>query len=72
MLGFNRFVGSWQTTQINEQTVRIDYTYELHFTTPFFYPLNWLFARLFWLRYMKHVLENVRQLAYNNEPYRYP
>ncbi|MBK9336002.1 MAG: Bro-N domain-containing protein [Lewinellaceae bacterium] len=35
------------------------------------YPLNWLFANTFWKTYMNHVLENVRQLAYQNEPYLY-
>jgi hypothetical protein len=36
-----------------------------------FYPLNWLFAKTFWKTYMKRVLENVRQIAYDNEPYIY-
>ena len=35
------------------------------------YPLNWLFTHLFWKTYMKRVLENVRGMAYREEPYIY-
>lgn len=72
MLGFNTFVGEWRTTETSPGTIQIDYHYTLHATNPLLYPFNWLFARLFWKTYMKRVLENVRQLAYNNEPYLYP
>ena len=34
--------------------------------------LNWLFVYVFWKQYMKRVIENVRKLAYNQEPYLYP
>lgn len=30
-----------------------------------------MFAKTFWKTYMKRVLENVRQLTYNIEPYKY-
>lgn len=72
MLGFTKFVGEWETTELGQNEVRIDYTYHLHSADPLLYPLNWLFAKTFWRVYMKHVLENVRQLAYSNEPYLYP
>ncbi len=71
MLGFSRFVGEWQTTEIEMNKVLVEYTYTLHSDIGFLYPLNFLFARTFWKTYMKRVLENVRQLAYNNEPYLY-
>lgn len=71
MLGFSNFTGEWQTTEIEKGIILIEYTYTLHADIALLYPLNWLFAKTFWKTYMKHVLENVRQMAYNNEPYRY-
>ena len=71
MLGFNRFVGEWRTTELEPGKIRIDYTYTLHAKTWLFYPLNWLFAKVFWYVYMGQVLENVRRLAEGDEPYRY-
>jgi hypothetical protein len=72
MLGFTKFVGEWRTTEVEENKIRVEYTYTLHSKQTVLYPLNWLFAHTFWTAYMKQVLENVRQLAYHNEPYRYP
>ena len=71
MLGFYKFVGEWKTTEIEPNNILIEYTYTLHSDNPLFYPLNWLFAKIFWKTYMKRVLENVRQMAYNKEPYKY-
>ena len=71
MLGFYKFVGEWKTTEIEPNNILVEYTYTLHSDNPLFYPLNWLFAKTFWETYMKHILENVRQMAYNNEPYKY-
>lgn len=71
MLGFTKFVGEWRTTEVEENKVCVEYTYTLHSKQAVLYPLNWLFAHTFWLAYMKRVLENVRQLAYHNEPFRY-
>lgn len=71
MLGFNKFVGEWTTTEIGPNQIRVDYTYALHADIPLLYPLNWLFANTFWKVYMGRVLENVRKMAYNNEPYLY-
>lgn len=71
MLGFNKFVGEWKTTEMAPNKILIEYTYSLHASTAIFYPLNWLFAKTFWKTYMKRVLENVRTMAYNNEPYQY-
>jgi hypothetical protein len=71
MLGFYKFVGEWQTTQIEPNKILVEYTYTLHSNTALLYPLNWLFAKTFWTTYIKRVLENVRQLACKNEPYKY-
>ena len=71
MLGFYKFVGEWKTTEIEPNNILVEYTYTLHSDNPLFYPLNWLFAKTFWKTYMKRVLENVRQMACNNEPYKY-
>lgn len=69
MLGFSKFTGEWQTSQLGSGKVRIDYTYTLQADNPLWYPLNWLFAKLFWKRYMRQVLENIRTLIQKEEPY---
>ncbi len=71
MLGFSKFTGEWKTTEIKKNKILVEYSYTLQSDIAFLYPLNWLFARLFWKAYMKHVLENIRNLAYSNEPYLY-
>ncbi|MCA6379327.1 MAG: hypothetical protein IM613_17385 [Cytophagales bacterium] len=71
MLGFYKFVGEWKTTKIATDNVLVEYTYTLHSDNLMFYPLNWLFAKAFWRMYMKRVLENVKQIAYDKEPYKY-
>lgn len=71
MLGFSRFVGEWKTTEIEKNKILVEYTYTLHSDIAMLYPLNCLFAKTFWKTYMKRVLENVKVLAYNNEPYLY-
>ncbi len=71
MLGFTKFTGEWQTTELNPNKILVEYTYTLHSHTPVFYPLNWVFAKTFWKVYMKRVLENIREMAYSNEPYLY-
>lgn len=71
MLGFYKFVGEWKTTELEPNKIQVDYSYDLYSNKPLFYPANSLFAKLFWKKYMKQVLENVKQMAYNNEPYLY-
>ncbi len=71
MLGFDRFVGEWKTTLIEDNKILVEYTYSLHANLPLLYPVNWLFAKTFWRAYMKRVLENIRKMAYNEEPYLY-
>ncbi len=71
MLGFTRFVGEWKTNEIEKGKILVEYVYTLHSSITILYPLNWLFAKIFWKMYMKRVLENVRIMAENNEPYRH-
>ena len=71
MLGFSKFVGEWQTTEIERNKILVEYTYTLHSDIALLYPINWLFARTFWKIYMYSVLENVKRMAYNNEAYLY-
>lgn len=71
MAGFHKFVGEWRTTQIEEDAILVEYSYDLHADKPLYYPLNWLFAKLFWPRYMQRVMKNIESMAYNKEPYLY-
>lgn len=72
MLGFSRFVGEWKTTELEPDSIQVDYTYHLYGQSPLLYPFNWIFAQTFWKTYMKRVLENIRAMAYAGEPYLYP
>lgn len=71
MLGFYKFVGEWQTTELEKDKILIEYTYTLHSNITLLYPINWLFTKTFWKIYMKRVLENIRQLTIKKEPYQY-
>lgn len=71
MLGFSKFVGEWKTTELEENKILVEYTYTLYSDVSWLYPLNWLFTKTFWRIYMKRVLENIRKMAYSNEPYLY-
>jgi hypothetical protein len=72
MLNFNKFVGIWQTTELEPLRIRTDYHYALHTSSLWLWPLNYLFATLFWKAYMKRVLENVRRMIKRGENYQYP
>ena len=71
MLGFYQFVGEWKATEISPNTIQIDYSYTLYSNGFLFFPLNWLFSKLFWRSYMKQVLKNIELLIKNGEPYKY-
>lgn len=71
MLGFYKFVGEWETTEIEPNKILVHYTYTLHSNMALLYPFNWLFAHLFWKKYMRRVLENIRTMINDNEPYLY-
>jgi len=71
MLGFSKFIGEWKTTELEPNKILIEYSYTLHSDIAILYPLNWLFTKTFWKRYMKRVLENIRTMTLNKEPYLY-
>lgn len=71
MLGFSKFIGTWKTTLLEGKKIHIEYTYSLHSNNPILYPFNWFFGKIFWRIYMKQVLENIREIIHNNEPYLY-
>lgn len=71
MLNFKKFEGEWKTTELSKNNILVEYLYTLYFDNILFYPLTWLFTKLFWKKYMSKVLENVQILAYRNEPYIY-
>ena len=71
MLGFYKFVGEWETTEVAPKHILVNYTYTLHSNVPLLYPLNWLFGKLFWIIYMRRVLENIKAMIEDQEPYLY-
>ncbi len=71
MIGFYKFAAEWNVTELDKNKVRIIYAYCLYSNKPVFYFFNWIFAKLFWKSYMKRVVENVRKMVNNNEPYLY-
>lgn len=71
MGGFYKFIGEWKTTQLEENKILVDYSYELYANQPLLYPVNWLFTKVFWRVYMKRVLNNIKVMAYNEAPYLY-
>lgn len=60
MLSFTKFVGEWETTEIEQNKIQILYVYTSHSSNVLLYPFCWLFTKLFWPIYMKRVLENIR------------
>jgi len=71
MLGFYKFVGEWKTTELETNKIRIDYTYTLYSNSVLLTPFSWMFAHLFWKKYMNQVIENIRKMIEENEPYIY-
>lgn len=71
MLGFYEFEGIWKTIPIQQELIQIDYTYMLKAKGIVLAPLQWLFAKIFWKRYMNHVLKNIEKLIEQEEPYKY-
>lgn len=69
--GFSKFIGEWKTTELEPNKILIEYSYTLHSNIFILYPFNWLITKTFWKIYMKRVLENIRKMAYNKEPYLY-
>ena len=71
MLGFYKFVGEWETTELEPNKTLIEYTYTMYSRNWLLYPINWVFTKTFWKKYMKQAMENVRQLTIDEEPYQF-
>ncbi len=71
MFGCYKFVGGWNTKELEENKIQIDYSYTLYSSNLIWYPLIWVFTHVFWRKYMKRVLENIRIMVTNEEPYLY-
>lgn len=68
-MGFSKFQGEWFTEQLPEGKVQVCYRYTLFSDSVLFYPFHWLFTKVIWRNYMKHVLENIRELTEEQAPY---
>ena len=68
-MGFYKFQGEWETREISSDETEVIYTYTLFPSVPYFYPFQWLMVKLMWRTYMKHVIDNVKKLAYEKAPY---
>lgn len=68
-LGFEKFQGEWFTTPLETGKVLVRYRYTLFSNSTLLYPIHWLFTKLIWRNYMRHVLENIRKLVISEAPY---
>lgn len=68
-LGFEKFQGEWFTTPLETGKVLVRYRYTLFSNSVLLYPVHWLFTKLIWRKYMRHVLENIRKLVVSEAPY---
>lgn len=71
MLSFTKFVGEWKTSELEPNKIHIDYRYTMHSSNIQLFPFCWLFTKIFWKIYMKRVIENIRKMTKNEEPYMY-
>ena len=60
-----------ETKDVGNGLVQVVYTYTLFSQDRFLLPFQWIGAKVFWRIYMWQVLENIRRLAYSDEPYQY-
>ena len=70
-LGLYKFQGEWDTIAINNNHIKIIYSYSMFSKNALLYPIQWLFVKLVWRKYMRQVLSTVQILAEGNEPYQY-
>ena len=71
MLNICKFTFEWTTTEIEPNKIKINYDYTIHGKGILFIPFQWFFAHVFYTKYMKQVLANVRKMAEGNEPFLY-
>jgi len=68
-MGFTKFQGEWFTDQLPNGNVQVRYRYTMFSDSVVFHPFHWLFTKLVWRNYMKHALENIRELVRAEAPY---
>jgi hypothetical protein len=68
-MGFTKFQGEWFTKQLEDGKIEVRYKYTMFSKSVLFYPFHWLFTKTIWTKYMRHVLENIRQLIDSKAPY---
>ncbi len=68
-LGFEKFQGEWFTTPLETGKVLVRYRYTLFSNSVLLYPVHWLFTKLIWRNYMRHVLENIGKLVISKAPF---
>lgn len=71
MLNIYKFTFEWTCKELEPNKIQINYDYTIHGKGVVFIPFQWLFANLFYKRYMKQVLNNVRKMAEGSEPFIY-
>ncbi len=67
--GFNKFIGEWETEKMADGQIRVVYTYNLVTQNILAYPFQWLFTKIIWRAYMKHVIRIIKQLAEDGTEY---
>ena len=70
-LSFYKFIGEWRISSLEGSSIQVDYNYELHTRNVLLYPLCWVFGKIFWKRYMRQILENIRQMISEREAYQF-
>lgn len=68
-MGFIKFVGEWSTAPLADGKVQVRYRYTMSSNSLLAYPFHWLFTKVVWRRYMRHVLENIQGLIARQAPY---
>ena len=69
LFGITRLQGEWATKEIEKERIEVTYSYTLFSNEWALYPLHWFIVKVIWRRYMRHVMENVRVLAYSSATY---
>lgn len=68
-IGIEKLQGEWEVQENEKGTVQVIYTYHLFSKHSWMYLFHWYFTKTIWKMYMKHAMENIREMAYINEPY---
>lgn len=72
LLFFEKLIGEWKVHPLGIDRNLIIYRYFLVVKYASLKPLAWIFAHVFWKKYMQKVMKNIEFLAKTKEPYLYP